>query len=231
MKAFLHIVLFFFFSISFAAEDSIYDFSWLDRDKEVYILQNRKFRKSGSFYVGGTVGRSISGAFIDSNEVNAVLGFFFKENWGFEVSYTKAEGSENKTSSAVEEQGATPFYRKIDTASSFMILWSPFYSKINTFNKIFYYDWMFGLGSANVNTLDNRNAFPGGSQSDVLTKESINGVTWMTALRFYITKNWSTRIDLRAVHLNADNAVKSSTDTEKRWNNYYNLNVGLNFTF
>lgn len=231
MKPLILLLFSFFYSAIFAAEDSIYDFSWLDKDKEVYVLQNRKFRKKGALYVGGTLGRSVSGAFIDSAEANGVLGFFFKENFGIEISYTKADGSENKTSDAVFSQGSVPFYRKIDTATTAMLMWAPFYSKINTFNKIFYYDWMFGLGGASVSTLDNRNAFPGGSDADTLTKETLNGIAWMTAFRFYITPNWSTRIDFRATHVNADSAINGENDTEKRWNNYYNFNIGLNYAF
>lgn len=230
MKVFLLFFFGSFFSLLFAAEDSMYDFSWLDKDKEVYVLQNRKFRKSGKVYIGGTVGQSLSGAYIDSTEVNVIAGFFFKENWGLELSYTSANGTQNKTSDAVREQAATPFFRKIDTASTAMLMWSPFYSKINTFNKIFYYDWMFGLGLANVDTIDNRNEFAGGSQADVETKESLSGVAWMTALRFFITPSWSTRIDIRAIHVNADFTV-TDDEIEKRWSHYYNLNLGLNYTF
>lgn len=219
-----------FFSLLFAAEDSMYDFSWLDKDKEVYVLQNRKFRKSGKLYLGGTVGRSVSGAYIDSSEANLVAGFFFGEDWGLELSYTKADGTQNKTSDAVREQAAKPFFRKVDMASSAMLLWSPFYSKINTFNKIFYYDWMFGLGVANVDTIDNRNEFSGGQDASVETKESLTGATWMTAVRFYISSAWSTRIDFRATHINADFTITDS-ETEKRWSHYYNLNIGLNYTF
>jgi outer membrane beta-barrel protein len=231
MKSYLIIFSCCFASILFAAEDSIYDFSWLDKDKEVYVLQNRKFRKSGQVYVGGTFGKSVSGAFIDSTEMNAIAGFFFKENWGLELSYTKADGTENKTSESVAAQGSVPFYRKMDTATTAMLMWSPFYSKINTFNKIFYYDWMFGVGTASVATLDNRNEFPGGSAAKEKTKESQNGIAWMTAIRFYMSQSWSFRVDFRAVHVNADSAINGETDTEKRWNHYYNFNLGLNYTF
>lgn len=231
MKGFLSFIITSLISVSiFAAESSIYDFSWLDQDKEVYVLQNRKFRKKSNFYVGGTLGRSVSGAFIDSNEVNAVAGFFFSEDWGLELSYTKAEGSENKTSDAVFAQGSVPYYRKIDTATSAMLLWSPFYSKINTFNKIFYYDWMFGVGMTSASTLDNRNEFDSGPDSKELTKESVSGVTWMTAVRFYITPRWSTRMDFRATHLNVESQI-TEDESEKKWNNYYNFNIGFNFTF
>lgn len=230
MKRILSLIFLSITSFVFAAEDSVYDFSWLDQDKEVYVLQNRKFRKKGSIYLGGTLGRSVAGAFIDSNEANGVIGFFFSEDWGLELSYTKASGVENKTSDSVHAQGTVPYYRKIDTATTAMLMWSPFYSKINTFNKIFYYDWMFGVGYASTSTLDNRNEFFGGSNADELTSESVGGVAWMTALRFYMSPSWSTRLDFRGMHLNADSQI-TLTESEKRWSHYYNINVGLNYTF
>jgi outer membrane beta-barrel protein len=214
-----------------AAEKDMYDFSWLDKDKEVYVLQNRKFRKKNSVYFGGTIGRSISGAFIDSNEGNIMAGYFFSEDWGLEFTYTKANGTTNKIHDAVNAQvGGVAFFKKIDTAMTAMLMWSPFYSKINTFNKIFYYDWLFGLGVSNISTLDNRNEFAGGSDSNELTSESESAVAWVTGFRFYINQNWSSRIDLRGTHANTEMTIDTG-ETEKRWNNYYNFNIGLNYAF
>lgn len=215
---------------SYSAEKDVYDFSWLDKDKEVYVLQNRKFRKKNKLYMGGSIGRSISGAFIDSNEVNLMAGYFFGENWGLEFSYTKADGSLNKTHDAVNAQGAKAFYKKIDTAMTAMIMWSPFYSKINTFNKIFYFDWMFGFGVSNISTLDNRNEFVAGPNSSDLTSENESAVAWMTGFRFYINQNWSTRVDIRGTHANTEMTIDAN-ESEKRWNNYYNFNIGLNYAF
>ena len=214
-----------------AAEDSVYDFSWLDKDKEVYVLQNRKFRKKGKLAIGLTLGAAVNGAFIDSREVNLLGSYFFKENWGVEVAFTKASGETNATHDAVNDAGAVAFFKKIESSTSFMLLWAPFYSKINTFNKIFYYDWIFGLGLTNISTLDNRNEFlPSGTQKEVLESSSGTAITWMTGLRIYITKGFSARVDFRAIHNSTDvfTDVNESTD---RLLNYYNFNLGLNYTF
>ena len=214
-----------------ASENSIYDFSWLDKDKEVYVLQNRKFRKNKRLYIGGLLGRQINGAFIDSNEASLHGGFFFKEDWGIEVSYTKASGSTNATHDAVNEQGAVAFYREVDTSMSAMLLWAPFYAKINTFNKIFYYDWMFGVGLANVTTKDNRNEFnAASSDSDELTEETNTAPTWMTNFRFYITESWSAELRVEGLHMNVE-MVNDNADKETRWNHYYDFKLGLNYTF
>lgn len=216
-------------TITYASESNVYDFSWLDPDKEVYVLQNRKFRKSGKLYVGGTYGNTISGAFIDSSDFNFHAGYFFHEDWGLEVSYSKASGKTNKTHDGVNEQaGAVAFYRKIDSSQSAMLMWSPFYSKINTFNKIFYYDWLFGAGFASITTLDNREEF--NNDDSTLTSESNTTFSWMTGFRFYITDSWSFRMDVRAIHLNAEMVIDDD-DSEKQWSHYYNFNLGMNFTF
>lgn len=229
MKRVLLLLIFVVPTTIFANESNVYDFSWLDPDKKVYVLQNRKFRKSGKLYLGTTFGRSLSGAFIDSNEANVYAGFFFHEDWGIEVSYTKASGTTNNTHDGVNEQGAVAFYRKVDTAQSAMLMWSPFYSKINTFNKIFYFDWMFGAGVASVTTLDNRLQFED-TTDETLTSESNTGMTWMSGFRFFISDSWSTRLDFRAIHVNADTYVDED-ETKKRWSHFYSINLGLNFTF
>ena len=165
MKKLLLVIMCLISTLSMAAEKSLYDFSWLDRDKEVYVLQNRKFRKDGKVYVGATAEYLLNGAFINSYGGAFRAGYFFNEDWGIELIYGKNSGSENDTAKGVREQSTVPFYRKVDTYAGGMLMWSPFYSKINTFNKIFYFDWMFGLGVAQVQTKDNRNLFDTASQN------------------------------------------------------------------
>lgn len=229
------LLLFSFLNIeTHAGESSLYDFSWLDKDKEVYVLQNRKFRKDGTFYVGSTFGNQMNGAFIDSQSINVMAGFFFMEEWGIELSYESANGSTNNTYEGVNEQSAVPFYRKVDTATTAYLLWSPFYSKINTFNKIFYFDWILGAGFSSLTTSDNRNQFIAISDRS-LTEETNTAYSLMSGARFYINQSWSLRMDVRSYHLNADMVgedVSSSEDTtEKRWSHFYTFNLGLNYAF
>lgn len=217
---------------TFAGENSVYDFSWLDPDKKVYVLQNRKFRKNETFYVGSTFGRSVSGAFLDSLEANLYTGYFFNEDWGVELSYTKSSSETNSTYDAVKAGAAVAFFRELDTVMSAHLVWSPFYSKINTFNKIFYYDWLFGLGFSSYTSLDNRNEFLI-TNKDVKTKESGTGISWFTGMRFFINQDWSFRLDFSGLHTNADRAIDngSNFDLEKSWFHYYNLRLGINYTF
>lgn len=230
----------FFFAVFLSAtvlanEKSVYSFSWLDKDKEIYVLQNRRFRKDGQVYVGVTGSKTLSGAFIDAYGGTARGGFFWSEDWGFELVYGKSSGSENDTAKGVFEQAnSVAYYRKVDSFMGGMLMWSPFYSKINTFNKVFYFDWMFGVGLASVKTLDNRNRFEVGSTNEKeLTSENNMGGIWNTGLRFYINDNWSLRADITGLHFNAKKARNDGSQdlkTNKLFNNY-DLGLGLNYAF
>ena len=146
-----------------ASEKDIYEFSWLDPDKEVYVLQNRKFRKAEHLYVNLGAGITTSGAFVDSTSIQGRAGYFISEDWGIEVLYAKNNGKENDNFKAVRATsngtGSTPFRRIVESYTGGMIVWSPFYSKINTFNKIVYMDWIFGLGVAQLQEHNNKTFF------------------------------------------------------------------------
>ncbi len=234
MKKLLGLLLLLTTALAVSSEKSVYDFSWLDKDKEIYVLQNRKFRKAKTLHLGGTLGRSLSGAFNDRVSGSVYGGFFFTENLGLELSYTKASNTTNDTHDAVKKAGAVAFYRQIDTELTAHFVWAPFYSKINTFNKILYYDWLFGFGGSTISTEDNRNEFnENASNANELTTETSFALTWFTGFRFYINQNWSTRIDFKGTHSNADRAVAdgSSFKLQKSWFSYYDLKLGLNYSF
>jgi outer membrane beta-barrel protein len=221
-------------SVAIASEKSLYDFSWLDKDKEIYVLQNRSFRKDGKLFVALNVGETVAKAYVEGMVGQARIGYFFKEDFGIEILTSKNDGKFNDLASKVISQGAVPYSRIIDSYNAAQLLWSPFYSKINTFNKIFYYDWMFGLGYASITNSDNRNEFKAGESRTTLTEETNSGLIWSTGLRFYITPSWSARIDFTALRYEADFFVKDGTTFKsggKEWFNNYDLTLGVNYTF
>lgn len=218
-----------------ADEKSLYNFSWLDNDKEIYVLQNRKFRKDGSFYVGATGAYNLSQDFLDAYGGTARAGFFFSEDWGIEAVFGKNTNTENDTAKGVRQQGTVPFYRQIDSYMGAMLMWSPFYSKINTFNKVFYYDWMFGVGVGTITTKDNRNKFVTNADTNKLVSESNTGALWNTGLRVYITESWSLRIDITGQTYKANKVQRAgasgpTSKASKLYNNY-DLGLGLNYAF
>jgi outer membrane beta-barrel protein len=229
----LHFVLcasFLFTPILWANEKDIYEFSWLDPDKEVYVLQNRKFRKVNHLQLNLGGGITTSGAFVDANSLQGRVGYFFSEDWGMEGIYGKNSGKENTTAAGVRNiggAGSKPFRRIVDSYMGAMVLWSPFYSKINTFNKIVYMDWIFGLGYAQLKEHNNSIEMLSSSSDKTQTYVSHGGLMWDAGMKFYIDEAFSIRTDLTVIHYSAEMATTTET------NNYSNFDatIALGYAF
>ncbi|MBC7429512.1 MAG: outer membrane beta-barrel domain-containing protein [Bacteriovorax sp.] len=217
----------------FANEKDIYEFSWLDPDKEVFVLQNRKYRKADHVYVNVGGGITTSGAFVDATSIQGRIGYFFSEDWGLEAIYAKNSGKENNTAKGVRNSGGggtgtTPFRRIVESYTGAMLLWSPFYSKINTFNKIVYMDWIFGVGYAQLKEKNNKLRFTDGAAAEgIETSESHSGVMWEAGLKFYINESFNIRTDLTAVHYSANNIATAGTSMKSN----FDTTLSLGYTF
>lgn len=230
--ALLTLISFISLSPAKAAEDQTYNFSWLDPDKEVYVLQNRKFRKAGRLHISAGAGITTSGAFVDSKTLQGRFGFFFKEEWGAEFIYAKNSGEENETAALLRNEGgagSVPFRRIVDNYMGGMILWSPFYTKINTFNKIIYLDLILGVGVAKVEETNNKEEFLSQSINTEETTESHTGIMWNVGAKFFINERFSLRTDLTTIHYQAE--VASDTSAEEAWNENFDLAVSLGMSF
>ena len=108
-------------------------------------------------------------------------------------------------------------------------MWSPFYSKINTFNSILYVDWIFGFGYAKLTETNNREEFlVGGTEVDPTT-ETHGGLMWQAITKFYLSDSADLRINLTTVHYLARRA--SDSDTSLAWNSNYDLSATIGYSF
>ncbi|MFG1485646.1 outer membrane beta-barrel domain-containing protein [Halobacteriovorax sp. ZH4_bin.1] len=210
---------------TFAAESDLYNFSWLDKDKEIYVLQNRKFKKQQRFFVSGGFGKTLSGAFVDSTSMQLRAGYFFSEELGAEFIYSSNSGEENDTAASVRNSngggsGSIPFRRIVNDYIGVMATWAPFYSKINTFNTILYVDWIFGLGFAKLNETNNGPEVRAGSPNPGLTiDESHTGLMWDVSTKFYINQSWSIRADINGILYQAAPARESGSESDQLYSN------------
>ena len=230
---FFYVLITIFSEQVFAGEKDVYEFTWLDPDKEVYVLQNRKFKKSNMFHLNAGFGITTSGAFVDSTSMQARAGYFFTEDWGFELLYSKNSGEENDTAKSIRStsaisSGQTPFRRIVQSYYGVMGLWSPFYTKINTFNKIAYMDWIFGLGYGNLTEKNNKFAFDSNAFNRTkVSEESHGGLLWTAAMKFYLNEHWSIRGDFTGVYYGATEPVLN----KKQNINHYDATLSLGFGF
>jgi len=238
MKFLLSLLFFISPFYSFAGEKDIYDFEWLDDDKEIYVLQNRRYRKVGRFNLSVLGTLNLSDKFVNNMGGGVKGAFFFKENWGIEAGFGIGKQSYNSTFDGVAKQFAVPFFNTIKQYMNLSLVWSPFYGKFNTFNVIYYLDWYLSAGLVSVTTQDDREAF-GEERVDIQNKNftlrdaSSVGATWSTGLVWYLSKNFGLRMEVTGFHYNGDFFFRSGTTAEAQSNSTmfhnYNLSLGVNF--
>jgi len=205
MKTFLMLIIFttLIFTLSdtsksFATEKDVYDFKWLDPDKSVYVLQNKIYKKSKTWYGDASFLKGLSSTYEDTKGFDLKAGYYFHEEWGIEIYHTEYGHKNNENYvNIMRLNGTVPFVRHINNASGALIIWSPFYGKINTFNRIYYFDWSFGAGFAKLGAESNINTVRNPSAPNSFVKEKYSAGVIKTELRFYISKKVHIGIELR----------------------------------
>lgn len=209
-----------------AGDDNEFNFSWLDPDKKVYVLQNRKYRKSGHFAL------FVSGAFDISNPYRtSYLGipraaYWFSEQFGVEAFFAKATNSDNSTLRELKDASPTalPFVREHRSYYGALFTWTPWYAKINFFNKILYFDWFINLGLGQTNTAVDKNIRA--DRAPNYTLEDLFTVFYGTGQNFYVTRNFLVRWDLIGMTYNA-----TGTSNQKGNSTNFNFGLGIGYLF
>lgn len=180
-----------------ADEKDLYDFMWLDPDKKVYVLQNKVHKKDKTVYANVGYLTGLSSNFQDTSGIHANAGFNFTEDWALEVLYTKYSNSDNDAMENLKRlNGSVPFIRMTESNMAIIAKWSPFYGKINTFNKIFYFDWSFGVGLGQLKTKSNAKNVSNPNSANQYEDESYTSLVTKTGLNFHATKNIHLGIDV-----------------------------------
>ena len=204
MIKFTYIFIFIFSVNTFAGEKDVYSYEWLDQDKVVYVLQNKIFEKRMTWYLNAGWGFATDSDFQDTTTLQGKTGFFFTEDWGIELIYSTISNQNSMTmkniSTSIE---SVPFVRRLTSYYGGAIIFSPFYGKINTFNWIYYYDWNFGLGVAQMDGENNLTSFTNQDKNNLYENDDRIGYIFKTELRFYLTKHINLNIDLLKIFYNA----------------------------
>ena len=123
-----------------------------------------------------------------------------------------------------------PFIRKTKSNYGVIAKWSPFYGKINTFNKIFYFDWSFGLGVGRLNTESNATSVANPASANTYKSESYNTVLTKTELTFHASKNIHINLGLIMNNYKAPGPTMNGQAKDKIRNNLDSiLSVGFSF--
>lgn len=229
IHATIALCLLFIGKIAYSAEDDIYDFLWLDPDKKVFVLQNKVFPKKGSLYFDIGYLNSFTGEFQDTSGGALRMGYYLTEEFALELSYAQYSSVNNAAYESVKiVNGSEPFIRRALSQKSVFAVWSPFYGKINTFNKIFYFDWYFGLGTGVFEYESNLKTVTNPALKSRFVQESTTPLQLKTGVRFYLNKK--VHIGLEFLNTNYEAASPKRPDL-KKWNQQNDLIINLGVSF
>lgn len=209
------------------SEDDEYNFSWLDPDKKVYVLQNRKYRKAGRFAIFVSGGMNFSNPYRTEWVGVPRVAYWFTEQFGIEAFFGAVTNSDNNTLTALKRASPTalPFVRENRSYFGGLFTWTPWYSKLNFFNRILYYDWFFDVGVGQVSTALDQNTRA--DRGPNFKFESLFAVFYGTGMKFYLSRSFSVRMDLIGFYYSATGA-----DGVSKTNTYnYDFTAGVGYTF
>lgn len=221
-----------FVTSAYSAEEDLYDFLWLDQDKQVYVLQNKIFKKKNSFFVQAGYLIGLTNEFQDTSGWQASFGFHFTEQLGVELMYNSYSNSDNTTVTNLREINETvPFLRKLTSSYGLMLKYDPFYGKINTFNKIIYFDWSFGAGIGKVQAESNAATVDDEDTEDVFASEDYNAAFLKTAFKIHATERITIGTHLLRTIYKAPGPVVNGVPQAEKWrgNSDFILSVGFSF--
>ncbi|MBT7610848.1 MAG: outer membrane beta-barrel domain-containing protein [Bacteriovoracaceae bacterium] len=216
----------------YSSEKDLYDFLWLDQDKKVYVLQQKVYQKKKSYYINIGLGFNQSNDFFDSTLFNLSSGYYFTEEWAIEINYNSYSNSTNETYKTLGDvNGSIPFSRQLLKAYGVMGIWSPFYGKVNTFNKIFYFDWNIGAGLSQITAVSNKETAASSFSQDIYSKEKYTGVTVKTGLKFHTTEHIHVGIDLQVLYYEAPGVVQTGVITAEKWRSNSDIIFSVGYSF
>ncbi len=215
---------------AYAGEKDLYDFLWLDPDKSVYVLQNKIYPKNKTYYADIGFVTSVTANFQSTNGAQFKFGYYWAEEWAVEFNFIQYGNENNAAFENVKIiNEAEPFVRRPLRSTSVFAIWSPFYGKINTFNKIYYFDWSFGVGTGQYtmeSSLDGNINNP--LEKNQYDQENYIPVQLKTNLKFHINRNLHLGVELLNTNYQAGTPKNPSA---KKWsyNNDVILSIGVSF--
>jgi outer membrane beta-barrel protein len=170
-----------------ASEQDLYEFLWLDPDKHVFVLQNKQHKKAKKFFAQASYLNAVNVDFQESNGLGASIGYHFNEQLGIAIDAHFFNNSNNKAyQNILNVTNSEPFIRRPEQNISLNLLWTPFYGKINTFNKIFYFDVGLGVGLSRLGMSSNLNNVRDTNIINQFDRENYLGVNSKIFIKFHI---------------------------------------------
>ena len=201
-----------------------YNFNWLDTDKKIYVLQNRKYLKANHVLLSLMTGPGWSNPYRSVWNIDPRIAYYVSESFGLEVFYKYTMNSVNSTAQALNDAAPNkfPVVREIQSQLGLLVHWVPWYAKINVFNQILYFDWYFSAGAGTLQSQIGSQTLVNGPTT--YTPDS-RGVFYLgTGHQFYINNSLVVRLDVTGGYYRAP---IGGTTGDSGWFSNYDFGFGL----
>lgn len=218
---------------AFAKDGGDYDYSWLENDKKIYVVQNRKYEKALKFDLSLQTGLGITSPYTTAITFVPKLSFYFNEHWGINGFAGFIKNADNVTLTSLKDAnpGNMPVIEQTSGFFGGTVSWIPFYAKLNMFDQLLYLDWSFSAGGGLIQNTQNIWKH-GASKSQDTTKISYPAFVWGTGHKYFMTRHWSATLDLTSFLYNqklVDSQGKATSNTALIGDYYVTL--GLSYLF
>ncbi|MCM2277537.1 MAG: outer membrane beta-barrel domain-containing protein [Oligoflexia bacterium] len=200
-----------------------YSFKWLDPEKKIYVLQNRRYLKANRLLLSAMAGPGLSNPYRTTLSLEPRAAFYFREDLGLEVFYRRGFNTSNNAFKALVATNSAvyPVIREIRSEYGALMHWVPWYAKINVFNKILYFDWYLSGGAGQLQTWVNRDArFPEGE----FLQQDLFGLFLGTGHQYHLSRGLTVRLDITGAFYQAPTFGSTG---DQVWFSDYNFGFGL----
>jgi outer membrane beta-barrel protein len=128
-------------------------------------------------------------------------------------------------------KGADPFVRRLNASYCAMVIYSPFYGKINTFNKIIYFDWSFGLGAGFIDAESNRKTVDDTNLKSAYERERYQSIAWKTKVKFHLSENLHLGVEWMQQHYKAPGPNRNGQSASETFKNNQDLIISVGFSY
>ncbi|AZZ37212.1 hypothetical protein CIK05_10580 [Bdellovibrio sp. qaytius] len=172
---------------------------WSAKDEDYGVIQNRTYSKAGKYYGSLVAGTLINDPFAQAKPKGAMLGYYFTEDFGLELSYLSHDAKRNETVEKLNSiaNSINPNYNLVKSSTTASVTFTPFYAKMAFMNmSIMYFDMGFtaGVGMTTYNQVTQ----PGGANTpDVFRSKTAPHMELGFMQQLFVTKNLAFRLDLK----------------------------------
>lgn len=121
---------------------------WSAKDDDFAVVQNRRYTKSGRYFVSVNGGVPFNDPFASGTMYSANVGYFFNERWGLDLEYKSGSLKDNDaTTLFIQRYGVYPDHNVFQNSQILSATLVPFYAKMSFMDtSIIYFDMGFSLG-------------------------------------------------------------------------------------